>query len=134
MKTYFFLVALLFGGMAFGQGNTEIDDGTHRNFSVTNQREAEFPGGQEALYKKLFKEMQYPEEAKSAGVEGDITVAFFVEADSSVSEVRALNDLGGGTKAEAERLIKTLKFAPAIQNGKAVRQQMMMPVLFRIYD
>ncbi len=115
-------------------GQNEVQDGTHRNYTVVNEREAEFPGGQEALYKTLFQEMEYPEDAKAQGITGNVTVAFYVEADSSTSDVRALNDLGGGTKAEAERLIKSLKFAPAIQNGKPVRQQMMLPVLFRIYD
>ncbi len=111
-----------------------INDGTNRNYAVEYSRGAEYPGGDEALYTKLFREMQYPAEAKEKGITGDLTLSFFVEKDSTVSEVTALNDLGYGTKEEAIRLIKSLKFAPAIQNGQPVRQQMMMPVLFRIYD
>lgn len=111
-----------------------IEDGTHRNYKVVTERSAEFPGGNEALYKQLFQSMEYPEEAKTNKVEGDVMVSFMVEADSTTSDVRALSKLGHGTSEEAVRLIKTLKFAPALQAGKPIRQQMMVPVLFRIYD
>jgi TonB family protein len=117
---------------AFAQ--TQIQDGTHRNYEVKMSQQAEYPGGNTQLYKDLAAKMEYPAEAQEKKITGDVMVSFFVEADSTTSEVRALRDLGGGTKQEAERLIKLLKFAPAIQNGKPVRQQMMLPVLFRIYD
>jgi protein TonB len=104
------------------------------NYAVTTTREATYPGGDEALYAFLHKEMQYPAEAKEKGVQGDVYVSFFVEPDSTVSEVKVLSDLGSGTKEEAIRLVKLLKFSPALQNGKPVRSNMMIPVLFRIYD
>jgi TonB family protein len=127
------LCLLLFSAIA-AQAQTEVNDGTHRNYEVKMTKEAEFPGGNQALYKSFAQRMQYPAEAKEKHITGDVMVAFFVEADSTTSEVRALRDLGGGLKQEAERLIKETKFAPAMQNGKPVRQQMMLPVLFRIYD
>lgn len=130
----FFTLGLLLV-LGFGlQAQTEVQDGTHRNYEVKMTKEAEYPGGNTALYQDLFKRMKYPAEAKEKGIKGDIMVSFFVEADSTTSEVKAMKDLGGGTKEEAERLIKETKFSPAIQNGKPVRQQMMLPVLFRIYD
>jgi TonB family protein len=104
------------------------------NYSVTTTREATYPGGDEALYTFLHKEMKYPAEAKEKGIQGDVYVSFFVGADSTVSDVIVLSDLGGGTKEEAIRLVKLLKFAPALQNGKPIRSNMMIPVLFRIYD
>jgi TonB family protein len=110
------------------------EQASHRNYEVKMTREAEYPGGNTALYQYLAANMKYPEEAKAQKIQGDIMVSFFVEADSSTSEVRALKDLGAGTKEEAERIVKTLKFSPAAQNGKPIRQQMMLPVLFRIYD
>jgi protein TonB len=104
------------------------------NFSVTTTREATYPGGDQALYAFMHKNMKYPEQAKADKLEGDIYVSFFVEADSSVSNVSAMSDLGSGTKEEAIRLVKMLRFAPALQNGKPIRSNMMIPVLFRIYD
>jgi TonB family protein len=126
-------IALLSLG-AFAQAPEQIQDGTGRNYKVVTEQNAHYPGGNQALYMELYKQMKYPAEAKEKGITGDVTVAFFVEADSTTSDVRALNDLGYGTAAEAERLIKNLKFAPALQGGTAIRQNMMLPVLFRIYD
>lgn len=128
------LLPLLLLGWLPAMAQQEIQDGTHRNFEVKMSKEAAYPGGNTALYQDLFQRMQYPAEAKEKRITGDIMVSFFVEADSSTSEVKAMKDLGGGTKEEAERLIRETKFSPAIQNGKPVRQQMMLPVLFRIYD
>ena len=133
MKVYLLFIALFLSAQ-LGWSQTEIKDGTHRNFEVTTQKEAHYEGGDEALYRKMFQLMEYPEAAREQKIEGNITVAFFVEEDGSTSEIRAMNDLGHGTKAEAERIIGELEFVPAVQNGKQVRQQMMLPVLFRIYE
>lgn len=133
MKTFGIFFAFI-GLFTFTQAQELIKDGTHRNYKVEMSKEAHYPGGQQALYMDLFKRMKYPAEAKEKKITGDVTVSFFVEPDSTTSEIKALNDLGYGLGAEAERLIRETKFAPALQNGKAVRQQMMMPVLFRIYD
>jgi periplasmic protein TonB len=134
MQKYILLVFLMAAFTVSAIAQTEIQDGEHRNYHITMTKEAEYPGGNTQLYKQLAAQMQYPAEAKEKRITGDIMVSFFVEADSTTSDIRALKDLGGGTKQEAERLIKGLKFSPAIQNGKPVRQQMMLPVLFRIYD
>lgn len=130
-------LSILFLGLlaaTFAWAQDPIDDGTHRNFTVVTERSAEYPGGDQALYKHLFQEMQYPESAKENRIQGNVMVSFFVEADSSTSEVQAMSKLGHGTSEEAVRLVKELKFAPALQGGKAIRQQMMIPVIFRIYD
>ncbi len=134
MQKIFLYGFLMLGLVQWAAAQTQIQDGTHRNYEVKMTKEAEFPGGNTQLYKSLASRMQYPAEAKEKHITGDIMVSFYVEADSTTSEVRALRDLGGGLKQEAERLLKETKFAPAIQNGKPVRQQMMLPVLFRIYD
>jgi TonB family protein len=134
MKRLFLLLTLTLPFALPVVAQNEIQDGEHRNYHVVMTKEAEYPGGNTALYQDLFRRMKYPAEAKEKRITGDIMVSFFVEADSTTSEVRAMKDLGGGTKEEAERLIKETKFSPALQNGKPVRQQMMLPVLFRIYD
>ena len=133
MRKYL-LLPLLLGFALPILAQSEIQDGTHRNYEIKMTQEAGFPGGDAALYKSLRTRMKYPVEAVEKRITGDIMVTFMVEPDSTTSDVRAMKDLGAGTKAEAERLIKETKFAPAIQNGKPVRQQMMLPVLFRLYD
>lgn len=132
-KTLIMVVGMVTVGLGV-MGQQPIQDGTGRNYTMVTTRDAGYPGGQQALYNYLFKAIQYPAEAMEKKIQGDIMVSFFVEPDSTTSEVKAMKDLGGGTKEEAERVIRNTKFAPALQNGKPVRQQMMLPVLFRIYD
>lgn len=116
------------------QAQELIKDGSHRNYTITTETNAHYPGGNEALYRYFFEHMEYPEEAKSRSVEGQVTLSFFVLPDSTVSDVRCLRDLGYGTKEEAIRLVKNLKFAPAVQDGRPIKQNMMVPVIFKIYD
>ncbi len=134
MQKYLLLMAFTGLLSLSATAQTQIQDGTGRNYEMKMTREAEYPGGNTQLYKDLAAKMQYPAEAKKQRITGDIMVSFYVNPDSTTSDIRAMKDLGGGTKEEAVRLIQNMKFAPAIQNGKPVRQQMMLPVLFRIYD
>jgi len=126
------LLTLAWAGSAWAQ--QPIQDGTGRNFTMVTTREASYPGGNVAMAKYIYRNMMYPEAAKANKIQGDIMVVFFVEPDSTASEVKAMKDLGHGTKEEAERLIRAAKFLPALQNGKPIRQQMMVSVPFRIYD
>ena len=72
--------------MAQSEGFGDKADDAHRNFAVQTTQDAAYPGGQQALYMDLFQRMRYPEEAKAEKVTGDITVSFYVEADSTTSE------------------------------------------------
>jgi protein TonB len=121
-------------GYSLASAQQPIQDGTGRNFTMVTNRDAEYPGGNVAMAKYFYKYMMYPEAAKANKVQGDIMVVFMVGPDSLASDVRAMKDLGYGTKEEAERLIKAAKFIPALQNGQPIRQQMMVSVPFRIYD
>jgi TonB family protein len=131
-KTLSIPLFLLLTAPAFSQ--TEINDGTHRNYVVTTTRNAEYPGGNQELYMKMYELTKYPAEAKEKHLEGDVMISFFVEADSSVKEVEILTNPGMGLGEEAVRIIKQIKFMPALQNGKPIRQNMMLSVPFRIYE
>jgi outer membrane biosynthesis protein TonB len=102
-KIYILLVALVLIGSLSATAQTQIQDGTGRNYEVKMTKEAEYPGGNTKLYKDLAARMQYPAEAKEKRIVGDVMVSFYVLADSTTADVRALKDLGGGTKQEAER-------------------------------
>ncbi len=102
----------------------------HRNFAVTTGRNASYPGGDSAFAYYVYSSIQLSPEATAKKITGAIQVGFMVLPDSTTSDVRALNDLGYGTKQEAERIIRQARFSPALQNGKAIKQQMMIAVNF----
>lgn len=82
----------------------------------------------------LKRNLNYPQEAKNAKLEGTVVITFVVEKDGSVSTVEARNDIGGGCAAEAIRLIRSFpKFTPG-QNeaGEAIRVKFKQPITFKI--
>ena len=90
-----------------------------------------FPGGMQEMMKFISENRKYPAEAKAKDVHGKVIVAFVVERDGSLSDVKIRRGIGYGCDEEAIRLIKSMpKWTPGKQNGKAVRVSMMLPVSF----
>lgn len=90
------------------------------------------PGGLRALPQYLADHLKYPPEAFRLDIQGKVSIAFVVEASGSVSNLRTLNFLGGGCDAEAMRLARSICWAPAIKEGKRVRSNMRLEILFRL--
>ncbi len=75
-------------------------------------------GGWESFNKYLETNKQYPEQAKSKGIEGELEVVLTVYAHGEIGEVRFLNELGYGCEQEAERLLLNgPKWKPPLQYG-----------------
>jgi len=87
------------------------------------QKPAEFPGGIPAWTKYLERNLNRDIIVKKGGPPGTyiVKLQFTVSETGTVSDVRALNDPGYGTAAEAVRLIKKgPSWKPAVQNGVEV--------------
>jgi len=92
-----------------------------------------FPGGQEELMKHIGKELKYPAEAVENGIEGTVFIAFVVEPDGMITEVKVLRGIGGGCNEEAVRVVKGMpKWIPGKQRGKAVRVKYNLPIRFKL--
>ncbi|UEG52917.1 TonB family protein [Mucilaginibacter daejeonensis] len=96
----------------------------------------EFPGGIDKFYKYLNKVLRYPAVAQENGVQGRVNVTFVVERDGSLTDVKAAGrTLGSGLEEEAIRVLKSSpKWNPGKQNGRAVRVQYTVPVVFTLAD
>ena len=82
----------------------------------------------------LKSRFEYPREALEKSIEGTVVVSFVVERDGSITDVKALNDIGGGCAKEAVNWVKKLpKFSPG-KNGKGtpIRVQYTQPVRFKL--
>lgn len=92
---------------------------------------AEFPGGQDALMMYLSKNIQYPEDAKTAKKEGVVYISFVVNQDGRINEVKVLRGLYPSLDKEAIRVISKMpNWKPGTQNGRAVRTQFNLPIRF----
>ena len=92
-----------------------------------------FPGGIDAFYAYLGKNLDYPRQAKRQGVSGKVFVEFVVDKDGSLSNIRVAKGIGVGCDEEALRVIKNSpQWNPGKQRGKAVRVRMVVPIIFRL--
>jgi protein TonB len=89
----------------------------------------EYPGGIEKFYKYVQNNFEQPEDEGFPG--GRLIVSFVVEKDGSLTDIK-VRDIGYGTKAAAEKLLrKCPRWTPAEQNGKKVRCSYTLPILLQ---
>ena len=96
-----------------------------QNMEVIMQQDAYYPAGEMALYKYMFMNVKYSDEAKDNDVEGDVMTSFSVGIDSTVSNIIIIKGVGFGVDEEIKRILKDMKFAPAIQNGEKTKMNLM---------
>ena len=103
-------------------------------FQVVEQM-PKFPGGDQAMFDYISKNVKYPEQAKESGIQGRVFVSFVVEKDGSVSNVEVARGIGGGCDEEGIRVVKSMpKWTPGQQAGKAVRVYYTLPIFFKLDD
>ena len=125
------LSAILLTNMAFCQEEKKVsvDD----EVFVIVEEQAEFPGGMEAMYAYIVKNLKYPEAAKEKGIEGRVFVQFVIEKDGSISNILVKRAIGGGCEEAAVEMIKNMpKWKPGKQRGKPVRVQFNLPIKFEL--
>ncbi len=92
-----------------------------------------YPGGDGALYGFLAQNIQYPEIAKRAGVEGQVIVTFTVSKTGQISAPRVARGIGGGCDEEALRVLMMMpRWNPGKQNGQPVNVQVTVPIRFQL--
>ena len=91
------------------------------------------PGGTAAFFAWIQQNIQYPEAARRAKAEGKVQVEFMIEPDGTLSNAKVLSHLPFGLEQEAIRLILSApKWTPAQYDGRAIRQKMVLPVIFQL--
>ena len=91
----------------------------------------QFPGGDPALVKFLDTNMRYPEEAQKQKWQGSTLIAFTVNEDGSIANVRVLKSSKLVLDNEALRMVKMMpKWAPALQDGAPKKEMVVLPITF----
>ncbi len=93
----------------------------------------EFVGGDDALRQYFTRNLNYPAEARRAGIQGTVFTTFIVEPDGSITNVEVIGGIGGGCDEEAIRLINNMpEWRPGRHNGQPARVQHRLPVRFNL--
>ena len=97
-----------------------------QNMEVVTEQDPFYPKGDAALFNYVLEAVKYSTEAKQKFVEGEVMISFDVMPDSTINNTRIISGVCCGINEEVQRIIKELKFAPAMQNGVKMRMNVMM--------
>lgn len=100
------------------------------DFFVAVEQMPKMKGGQEWLYNNI----NYPEMARKAGIEGRVIVQFVVGKDGQANDINVLRGIGGGCDKAAIAVIKKAEFEPGRQRGNAVPVQMAQTITFELQN
>jgi TonB family protein len=84
--------------------------------------------GTDAIQRKLV----YPSLAKEKGIEGTVKVQVVINKYGDVTEAKVIQGIGYGCDESARIAVYYTKFKPALQKGKPVNIQMVIPVEFKL--
>lgn len=80
----------------------------------------------------LAQEIQYPAEAKAAGVEGRVFVQFVVDKQGNVIDEKIVRGVSPELDAEALRVVRQAQFEPGSNDGQPVKVRFSLPISFRL--
>lgn len=81
---------------------------------------------------EIQRQIVYPEIARRAGIQGRVFVKAFLNENGEVVKVDLLKGIGGGCDEQAINAVKNTKFNPGVLNGKKVKTQVAVPIMFKL--
>jgi protein TonB len=97
------------------------------------EQNPEFPGGMEALYKWINRELRYPATAQEMGIVGRVMVQFVVGSDGEIRDVILLRGVEPSLDKEALRVVaKMPKWVPGKQGGRTVAVRYVLPIVYKL--
>jgi TonB family protein len=112
------------------EGSTAVDE---NKIFYSVEKQPQFPGGMEKFSEFLSKNIRYPANMRQANIQGKVVIQFVIETNGSLSNIQVLDGPGYGSGEEAVRVMAlSPKWAPGLQNGRAVRVAYTIPVNFTL--
>jgi protein TonB len=85
------------------------------------------------LNKHIVKNFNYPSQAMEAQIQGRVMMAFTINKDGAIVNLRSTGNANQILKNEGLRIFKLLpKLQPGTQKGKPVNVSYMMPLVFKL--
>jgi TonB family protein len=112
----------------------EVPEGeVPREVFVVVEEMPQYPGGDTALMNFIFKNVQYPKDAREKGIQGRVIIRFAVNYLGGIEQVGVIRGVDPLLDAEAIRVIKMLpEWKPGKQGGKPVNVWYSIPVSFAL--
>ncbi|HTK20103.1 MAG TPA: energy transducer TonB [Mucilaginibacter sp.] len=134
MKKILLIICLsTFAMLAKAQVNDTSANNDPNKVWIKVDRVPQFPGGFVHLMDYLTTNMKYPDEAKKNGISGKVFVAFVVEKDGSLTDIKVIKSVSPELDEEAVRLMKeSPKWQPGSAEGVPCRVRYSLPVNFEL--
>ncbi len=111
--------------------DTEKEPDTFEPYMV--EEKASFIGGYEQFNKFLVNNIKYPEICKENQIEGTVVLKFIVDKYGKINNITVAKHSDENLEKEVIRvLLKSPKWNPARQNGKAVAMYFYLPFDFKL--
>jgi len=111
---------------------TPIDDKTTNDNETAN---AQYPGGIAQLEAFIRQNIQYPESALKANLEGIVQVNFTIAKDGSRRDFKLVRGVGDDCDTEVLKVLKkSANWQPAIDHGQPVAMQETISIEFKLTD
>ena len=95
----------------------------------------EYPGGDGLMWKYIYKNVKYPDEAADNRISGKVVVSFVVERDGRLPNLEVIESVHPLLDEEALRVIgRMTRWVPGRKNGEVCRSQYTIPFHFRLKD
>ena len=92
----------------------------------------EYPGGPNEMMRYIQENIKYPQSAIDNKIEGRVFVTFVVEKDGSITNAAVMRGIDKECDAEALRVVSSMpKWNPGQQDGKNVRTQFTIPIIYK---
>ncbi len=129
----FFILPLLASLLLAFSGKTHWQD-PDKNLQIEQNRFADVEGGLDRFYAELAGKLRYPKEARQKKIQGRVFVRFMVMPDGSLTDFKVLKGIHPACDQAAMDAIKSTNtiWLPARVNGKAVRQELTIPIQFSL--
>ncbi len=95
-------------------------------------KNAEYPGGSEALKKFVKENLCYPKKALLHRVEGKVFLKYQVNDNGDVHSIVVVNGIGYGCDEEAKRIVGLLKFPAQINKGVRINTKFKIAIYFNL--
>jgi hypothetical protein len=121
MKYCIFFLLIFTGFVSYAQVNQQ----------VRVDREASFPGGDEAMVSYIWQNIQPTDSSKGKVIMGDIMISTDILPDGTPENFVFLQKVGLGIDEQVQALLSKKIFIPSIQNGIEVKMNIVLTIPIR---
>jgi TonB family protein len=110
-----------------------VDQNNNTYTYTVRDKQPQFIGGVEAFGSYLGQNIKYPYSARLNKLQGVVILTFVVQADGTLTEIKAVRSPGEDMAEEALRVLRlSPKWVPGSQYGRPVRVSYTVPVKFTL--